>query len=486
MPSLRRVLAVMFTALALILGSGVVANASYSPPRGPTFNIPRPWGTTADHYRIVKTIEAAINHTRPNAKHPHPTIMVTSYLLDRAASVDALISACRRHVHVRVILDEDIENRNSRRLIKALNADNVKDLDGDGKADTKPTAGPCNRKLRTKKVSATDSERSMLSSPGQPDGSGDGTQDGKDDQLPYFPNQFRKPSMSIAAARASVVAPGHSEVSWGKDGSYVKRCDGSCRGAGGNMHSKFFLFSRTGKAKKVVMVSSSNLNRGGALLGWNDLFVLPNRPKSFKKFAAIHREMTRDTRAGDKKVEVDDGPYTARFFPMRHASRRTDPTMKDLNKIRCHSKLGRTEVHVSMFYWKGKRGNYILNKLFNLAHDGCKLSVIYGAPSRQIAGRLRAAAKDNVLDLYDSRWDFNEDGWNEVRTHAKYVLVKGTVGKDHEAYQVWTGSQNWVAGSLTKSDETTLNIATAPAYRQYLRNWVRIRNHSRQIPQPPK
>jgi hypothetical protein len=251
------------------------------------------------------------------------------------------------------------------------------------------------------------------------------------------------------------------------------------------MHSKMYLFSHTGRSKNVVMESSSNLNRGGALLGWNDLFVMPNRPKSYKVYAAIHREMTRDTKAGDKKVEVVDGPYTSRFFPMRHASKRNDPTLRDLRQIKCTSALGPTQVHVSMFYWKGYRGDYLLDKLLSLARSGCQVSVIYGAPSVEIAGRLRNAAKAGLVDLYDSRWDFNEDGFNEIRTHAKYVLVKGTVGTDHSSYQVWTGSQNWVGGSLTKGDEISLNIATQSAYNRYIADWVMIKNHSRQIPAPP-
>ena len=96
------------------------------------------------------------------------------------------------------------------------------------------------------------------------------------------------------------------------------------------MHSKFFAFSRTGKSHHVVMVSSSNLNRGGALLGWNDMYTMTNRPKSYEAFGRIHREMSRDRKAKGHKVEVRDGPYTSRFFPMRRATKRADPTFRDL------------------------------------------------------------------------------------------------------------------------------------------------------------
>ena len=47
---------------------------------------------------------------------------------------------------------------------------------------------------------------------------------------------------------------------------------------------------------------------------------------------------------------------------------------------------------------------------------------------------------------------------------------------------MWTGSQNWVTGSLSVSDETSLNIALRSAYRSYLKNWDAIRDHSRRLP----
>ncbi|UMG93207.1 phospholipase D-like domain-containing protein [Nocardioides sp. TF02-7] len=262
----------------------------------------------------------------------------------------------------------------------------------------------------------------------------------------------------------------------------MKVCKGACRGKGGNMHSKFFLFTNSGTGRHVVMVSSSNLNRGGARLGWNDMFVVKGRKKLYNGFKRMHRAMTEDIKATADKVEVRDGPYIARFFPMRNANKRTDPTMQDLRRVRCSSALGRTQIHVSMFYWKGTRGSYILNKLVSLARSGCKVRIIYGAPSIALAERMRNLARNRVIDLWDSRWDHNDDGFNEVRTHAKYVLVKGTVGKNRRAHQVWTGSQNWVGGSLFRSDELTLNIAKRGAYKSYLGNWKQIRKHSRRLP----
>jgi phosphatidylserine/phosphatidylglycerophosphate/cardiolipin synthase-like enzyme len=448
----------LLAVLVVVSLTGLVAPASaYEPNGGGTFNVPDPWGSTKANYRIVKHVERAINKAQgPTKRYPNPAIHIATYLLDRTPSVDALVRACRRGISVRVILDRDIDNRNSRRLIRILNGDNVRDRNGDGKADTKPKRGRCNKPLKGKKGKGKRSGH--MSSPGD---SG---------------------QLSHAQLMKSVKRPTKAAVTWGKDRSYVKRCVGSCRGAGGNMHSKFFTFSRTGKARHVVMVSSSNLNRGGAQGGWNDLYTMKNRPISYRGYVRIHRDMTDDRKAGDKKVQINDGKLVSRFFPMRNASRKTDPTLRDLNRIDCRSAFGRTRVHVSMFYWKGRRGNYLASRLFTMARQGCRVSVVYGAPSLEIAARLRRAADRRLINLWDSRWDRNEDGYNEVRTHAKYVLVKGTYGKNRKAHVVMTGSQNWVAGSLSRSDETTLNIRTRGAYREYLRNWDAIRKHSRRLP----
>jgi len=450
----RRVSLLLVTVLSVSL---LLVPASAMGPRGgAVFNVPEPYGNDAANYRIVKKVEHAIRNTVRTRRHRKPVIHISTYLLDRKPSVDALIRACRRGVQVRVILDEDIDNRNSRRLITALNADNVRDRDGDGRADSDPRAGKCNRPLAP-------SHGGLRVKPGATD----------DTQLGLFtPRQ----------ALRSVQAPKRDSVTWGRDGSYVKVCNGACRGKGGNMHSKFYLFSRTKSTHHMVMVSSSNLNRGGAELGWNDMYVVKARKGLYRGFKAMHRLMTDDVRAGGDKVQVKDGPFIARFFPMRNASKSTDPTLRDLRKIRCRSAFGPTRIHISMFYWKGKRGSYLLDKVADLARNGCKVRIVYGAPSRLLAERMRNLARRQVIDLWDSRWDYNDDGWSEVRTHAKYVLVKGTVGKNRRAYRVWTGSQNWVAGSLSRSDETTLNIGLRSAYRSYLANWDAIRDHSRRLP----
>ena len=274
------------------------------------------------------------------------------------------------------------------------------------------------------------------------------------------------------------MTPTDESFTWGSDRSYARSCVGSCRGGGGNMHSKFYAFSNTGTARSVVMVSSSNLNLGGAKNGWNDLYTMSGRPDSFAVYRRIHREMTEDTPAGDAKEEIQDGPFLSRFYPMKNATKANDPVLADLNQIRCRSDLGRTQVHVSMFGWRGSRGTYLADKVFSLKRDGCIVKVIFGAPSKEMAIYLRQKARATNVPLFNSRWDFDHDGHKEIRAHTKYVLVKGGYGQDRTAYEVMTGSANWVNGGLDRGDESTLNISLRSAYQQYLKNWDDTRLHS--------
>jgi len=128
---------------------GVSPAGAWQPQGGGMFNTPAPWGGYLANYRIVRHVEKAIRMAQgPTKKHPNPTILVSTYLLDRTTSVDALVGACRRGISVRVLLDHDINNRNSRRLIRVLNSDNVRDKNHDGKPDKKPKRGPCDSKIK--------------------------------------------------------------------------------------------------------------------------------------------------------------------------------------------------------------------------------------------------------------------------------------------------------------------------------------------------
>lgn len=274
---------------------------------------------------------------------------------------------------------------------------------------------------------------------------------------------------------------------WGADGSFVVFCEGSCRGAGPhNNHTKFYAFTRTGSAADVVMVSSSNLNAGGAIRGWNDMWVATGRPKMMAQYADIHREMSRDVPVGrDRYRQLADGGLISRFYPKPKG---IDPVMADLNKVRCRGatggagRYGRTAINVDMFAWNGDRGMNIARKLIRLDRDGCDVSIMYGAPSKQVRLLLSGSARRGGVKLWDSRFDRNGDGIFDVRTHGKYMLINGNYGGDRSSWRVHTGSQNWGRGTLRAGDENTLTVVDRGAYGTYINRWDYIaRGFARRI-----
>ncbi len=377
--------------LAIIASLMPLSAQAYSPDGGAIFN--HPMGTERQKSALMTHVDRAIDHTPRGAE-----ILIATYYLDRETSVNKLIAAHRRGVHVKVAMDGD----------------------GDGSTDT--ISGAAQRL------------RQVLN------------------RVPSNPSHF--------------VA-----------------CRGSCRGGSDsrNMHSKFFAFSKSGTATNVVMLSSANLNRGGMYLGWNDLFTINNKPAIYAKFAKIHSEMLQDTRAAVMYQADSFGPYTTRFFPGPAAGPTIDPTRRDLRQVRCNGanggagRSGRTAINVSMFYWGKTRGMLLARRLVELQRQGCIVTIIYGAPTRDVSTLLRRVAKNTGLTLYDSRYDRNLDGQVDMRTHAKYLLINGNYKGDSSSWHVTTGSQNWSGGSLTGGDEVTLSIDSRLAYSQYMGNFNDVR-----------
>ncbi len=445
MTAMRRLAALLAILLPLTMMAPTASG--YEPGGGATFNVPNPWGSTAENTRIVRTVEEAFRHVRRTPQDPHPIILVTGFLFDRQLSATTLINACRRGVSVRVIIDRAVVARPLRRLVTALNADNVRDRNRDGIADNDPRAGRCNRAL-----------------PGDHGGLRQ-----RDPGVPL---------MTPRETRQSLRQPTARQVTWGTDGSYVLRCSGSCRGApDANMHSKIYAMSNSGTARNVVMVSSSNLNGGGAKLGWNDLVVMKNRPATFDFMVDIHRQMTAQRRAGRELLEIVDGPYTTRIFPIAGA-KANDPLLKDLRQIKCSSELGPTTLHIQQFWWNGHRGIYLWDKIRRLARDGCKVKIIIGAVDRRLGRKMRDARRAGLIEFWDSRIDTDDDGYVNTRTHMKSVAVRGTYGDNQRYRGVWTGTANWSNGSLTRGDENTVNIQSARLWRRYVQYWATVRNHS--------
>jgi phosphatidylserine/phosphatidylglycerophosphate/cardiolipin synthase-like enzyme len=302
-----------------------------------------------------------------------------------------------------------------------------------------------------------------------------------------FDGDVETPQSANLAARFNRdnLPPVGSRPTPGPDNSFVYFCQGSCRGGGrGNMHTKFYLFSQSGAASDVVMVGSANLNKGGAVGGWNDMYTVVGRSVLYQRFVGVFNEMSEDTANDhDPASDFTVGRYRSRFFPRTDVTHATDPVIQDLADVGCRTpagRNGRTLINISMFRISDTRGRYIVDRLLRLARDGCDVNIIYGAPSREMATYLKPFARRGLIRLYDSRWDRDRDGVPELRTHEKYMLINGRVGNDPEAHIVHNGSMNWGVGSLTAGDELLFTIYST-AWTSYYDNWNFVRSQSRRV-----
>jgi phospholipase D-like protein len=115
----RRVIAVIvslgFAAVLLVVPTQA-ANAAWTPKNGVVFNHPR--ASHAAEFRHITQIERAIERTPRGA-----TIMFAQYLFNIEETADDLIAANKRGVHVKVIMDDGTNTKQTRALRKALNHD---------------------------------------------------------------------------------------------------------------------------------------------------------------------------------------------------------------------------------------------------------------------------------------------------------------------------------------------------------------------------
>jgi hypothetical protein len=112
--------------------------------------------------------------------------------------------------------------------------------------------------------------------------------------------------------------------------SYAKTCIDSCRGQGGAAHSKFYLFSKTGKAKNVVMQGSANLTVAGAVNQWNDLDTWVDNKQLYKFAAHVYHQMWQDQPVAQQFVERDTGKDLLGFTPRSWARISASTAVRDM------------------------------------------------------------------------------------------------------------------------------------------------------------
>lgn len=264
-------------------------------------------------------------------------------------------------------------------------------------------------------------------------------------------------------------------------------CKSGCRStaAPASLHSKFYLFSKTGGAAKVVMTGSVNPTKMQAHTGWNDLYTIVGHEKIYNAFTMVFDQMKKDQPVEDPYVHVEDGTYDVSFFPRPGNSDDTDNVLETLGQIKCNNVAkgyghkGKTVVKLNMFAWDSGRGLKIANKLWQLDDNGCDVSIILSSKGfKGLRDIILKKTRHGGIKVVNSRKDTNGDGIIDQYSHAKYLMINGNFKGSKSAKYVLTGSQNYTIKSLRNGDEVMLGIMSDKAYDSYDKNFKFIASKS--------
>ena len=278
--------------------------------------------------------------------------------------------------------------------------------------------------------------------------------------------------------------------------SFAYECHRGCRSTGENLHTKFYLFSHTGGARDTVMTGSVNLTGNSAMNQYNDMWVINDAPKITRSFRVLFAQMRRDKPAHPGwLVRRINKHFTLEATPFPHPGPKHDPIINILNKVRC---LGATHhtgtpahhtlIRVVMHAWNDPRGAYLAQKIRSLWANGCDVKLMYGFAGHQVRNAFATRTKRGFMPVHTTGKDTNEDGFIDLYTHQKELLISGHYGKSTHTNLVVTGSSNWNRDGIRGDEEIFLIKNRLGAWHDYTtdfaRMWTKFSTRVKYIPYP--
>jgi hypothetical protein len=266
--------------------------------------------------------------------------------------------------------------------------------------------------------------------------------------------------------------------------SWARSCSQSCRGRGGAAHAKFYLFSKSGSAKNVVIQGSANLTQAAANNQWNDI-VTTHRAGPYKFFTRIFNQMSKDKPVKATYASQTFGTDRFAFFPGGRTAK-NDPVLQLLNSVRCrgasNTKSGRTQLRILPDVVRGDRGMKLARKVKSLYANGCDIRMGYTVMGIDIGRMLSQPTRRGRVPLIHMVRDANGDRQFDQYFHMKAMTVIGNAGGKSNTRKVLNGAANWSDDSA-KSDEN-FGIYNRPEmvgrYREHADYWMnRLRGANR-------
>jgi phosphatidylserine/phosphatidylglycerophosphate/cardiolipin synthase-like enzyme len=254
------------------------------------------------------------------------------------------------------------------------------------------------------------------------------------------------------------------------DGSYLRTCKYSCMANQPSfIHSKLYLFSRTGDATRVAMNSSANPAETGVSKSWNNTYTTVGDKTLYDAYVDNFNDMLPDKTNTDYYHTVESGIYKEYFFPRAGSTKKSDTLYNILNDVSCPS-----TIRLSTYFWTSAR-LYLADKLVALRKAGCSVEVIYpDGPGKQdtIYPEVTSVLLKGNIDTWNTRPKAG------LYVHNKVILIDGTYQGVPGQKIVYATSQNLTMTSLRESNEVMLRIPNAGVYSAYVANFNSIKGNS--------
>ncbi|MGI9156007.1 MAG: phospholipase D-like domain-containing protein [Marmoricola sp.] len=283
--------------------------------------------------------------------------------------------------------------------------------------------------------------------------------------------------------------------------SFARICHASCRGHGGDVHYKMFLFSSAGRFNPrtgaevpgkvkhwVTMMGSPNLTTKAAYGQWNHLDTYSNKA-TYDYYMSWFRQMKADKALKHPFEQKTTGSVHSWTFPKPGTTASTDPWMQGLNGIHCTKATGgtglhgRTRIRIGAYTFYDDRGRWMAKKVRSLWNAGCDVAIEYsimGDTVKKIlyspSGRGRIPMRQVVT--------FLPDGTINAYDHAKFITISGHYGSDHSAHITWTGTTN-ISDLGFSSDDSQQVWRSAARYNSYVKDFYTLwREPQAHVPSP--
>ena len=290
--------------------------------------------------------------------------------------------------------------------------------------------------------------------------------------------------------------------------SFARSCLRSCRGRGGNLHSKIFLFSQVGHTRWVSMVGSANLTRKATMGQWNHMDTLVGE-RTYVRLGMLFNQMKADRRPEHPiwKFRTDHAVFWAYPHPFADPSR--DPMVRALRRISCratphtgipvrkarakpakkkqahgskaHPKkqkpaprpiTRRTVIRIGMYAWFDDRGNYLAREVRRKWNRGCSVRVEYAVLNSKVKRILYNPSGRGRIPMRRVVRTDELNGEVVDYIHSKYVAMSGTYR--HRGHRfVWSGSMNFT-GLGPYCDDLVFRLHGRRVVKSYFRNFRKV------------